>query len=130
MSAVHAVVPSLVIACTVPSFWNANTSATPLELGTAGTILPTPDPFPGFDQITVPTGRLVDTVTSADPVPALIVACPNPTAVRTGGSSVDKVTTVESLVVHANPATGWLDRFSACSVRVSPNAILTMLGTT
>ena len=129
--AVHAVTPSLVIAATVPSFWNANTSATPLELGTAGTIRATPDPFPGFDHNTVPNGRLVDTVTSADPVPALIVAFPSPTAVRTGGSSVDNVTTVGSLVVQASPVTGWLDEFSARSeFSVSPKTILMMLGTT
>jgi hypothetical protein len=70
--ALHAVVPSLVIACTVPSDWNANTSATPLGLGTAGTIDLTPEPLPGLDQITVPKGSApAKTVTSADAVPAL-----------------------------------------------------------
>ena len=65
-SAVHAVVPSLVMACTVPSFWNANTSATPLALGTAGTIRATPDPLPWFSQSTVPTGGVsAETVISA-----------------------------------------------------------------
>jgi len=43
---------------TVPSLLNANTSATPVELGTAGTIFLTPDPSPGFDHSTVPVGSV------------------------------------------------------------------------
>ena len=37
--AVQAVVPSVAMAATVPSFWKAKMSARPLALGTAGTIL-------------------------------------------------------------------------------------------
>ena len=110
--AVHAVCPSLVIAATVPSFWNANTSATPVALGTAGTIRATPDPFPGFDHrvvpgASVPPGSTLGshTVTSADAPPAVTVTCPTASAVSTGGSSADKLTTVASLVVHVNPVT-------------------------
>src|SRR5580704_11328568 len=76
-SAFHAVVPSLVMACTVElSQENANTSATPFELGTAGTIELT-HPVPGLDHSTVPRGSAPsETVTSADAPPAVTVTCP------------------------------------------------------
>lgn len=108
---------------------NANTSVTPLALGTAGTIFFTPDPFPGFDQSTVPIARAsADTVTSAVAVPAVIVTWPAATAVSTGGSSLDRLTTVVSLDVHVSPVTGWLDAFNAWSVRVSPTSMLSRFG--
>jgi hypothetical protein len=113
MFAVQATTPSEVIACTVPSFWSAKTSATPVALGTAGIIFETPDPLPGLDQITVPSDRVVDTVTSAVAPPALIVTCPTARAVSTGGSSVERLTMLELLDVQVNPVTGWLDAFSA-----------------
>src|ERR1035438_881437 len=98
MFAVHATVPSLVMAWTVPSAWKAKTSATPLVLGTAGTIDWAPDPSPGFDQITVPRGSApAKTVTSADAVPAVMVTSPAARAVSSGGSSVDRLTIVGSL---------------------------------
>src|SRR5438105_13857187 len=113
-SAVHAVAPSLVMAWTVPSAWKANTSATPLGLGTAGTILVTPAPLPGLDQSTVPTDRAsAETVTSADAVPAVMVTCPGARAVITGGSAVDRLTTFGSLGVQVSPVTGCPAGFNA-----------------
>src|SRR5271166_2236573 len=105
--AAHAVLPSLVIAATVLSLWNANTSAIPVGLGTEGTIDVTPEPSPGFDQRTVPSAKVAeDTVTSADAPPAIIVTWPAATAVRIGGSSVDRLTTVVSLDVQVSPVIG------------------------
>src|ERR1035438_7829552 len=129
-SAVHAVVPSLVMAWTVPSAWNANTSATPLVLGTAGTIDWTPDPSPGLDQITVPKGSgSAETVTSADAVPAVMVTSPAARAVSSGGSSVDRPTIVGSLESQVSPARGSPAAFNAWMVCVSPTDMLSRLGT-
>jgi hypothetical protein len=61
--------------------------------------------------------------------PAVIVMCPGATAVRIGGLSVDKLTTVESLVVHVNPVTGCPAEFTAWMVWVSPTITLSMSGT-
>ena len=65
-------------------------------------ICPTPDPSPGLDQSTVPMGRLTAAVIviSADAPPAVIVACPAATAVRIGGSSVERLTTFVLLEVQ------------------------------
>src|ERR1035438_25754 len=103
MFAVHATVPSLVMAWTVPSAWKAKTSATPVVLGTAGTIDWTPEPSPGFDQITVPGGSgPAKTVISADAVPAGTVTCPAASAVSSDGSSVERLTMVGSLDALGN----------------------------
>jgi hypothetical protein len=60
----------------LPSASKANTSATPLALGTAGTMPVTTEPSPALDQITVPLGSVPeDTVTSAEAVPAVTVTC-------------------------------------------------------
>ena len=65
---------------------NANMSATPLALGTAGTIEYTPDPLPGLDQMTVPIGNApAEKVTSAEASPAVMVTWPAERAVRTSG---------------------------------------------
>src|ERR1700730_4614522 len=102
----------------------------PLELGTAGTMDWTPEPSPGFDQITVPVGRAPGkTVTSAEAVPAVMVARPTASAVRMGGSSVDKLTTFELLDAQISPVTGWLLAFRACTVFVSPMTRFNRLGT-
>src|SRR5271157_6405766 len=128
-SAVHAVVPSLVMAATVPSSWNANTSATPLGLGTAGTIRSTPDPLPGLDQSTVPRGRApAETVTSADALPAVIVTCPAARAERSGGASLDRLTTAGALDVQVSPVTGCPAALNAWIVWVSPTTRLSTLG--
>src|ERR1700690_862594 len=130
-SAVQAVVPSLVIAWTVSSFMTANTSATPLGLGTAGRIDQT---SPGWDQSTVPRGGPAgksvgdETVTSADAVPAVIVTCPAASAVRMGGSLLDRLTTAGSLDVQVSPVTGCPAALSAWMAWVSPTIMLTMLG--
>src|SRR5271170_3705998 len=113
----------------VPSFCIANTSATPVGLGTAGMMLVTPDPSPGLDQSTVPRASgPADTVTSAEAPPAVIVMCPTASAVRIGGSSVDKLTTVGSLDVQVSPATDCPAAFSAWIVCVSPTAMLISTG--
>src|ERR1017187_1520243 len=142
-SAVHATVPSLVIAWTVEitrpswkSIWNANTSATPLGLGTAGTILATYAPVPGLDHSTVPTGSAPPgsvaasiTVTSADAVPAVIVTSPAARAVSTGGSSLDRLTTAGLLDVQVSPVTDCPVELSAWIGCVSPNIIVSRAGT-
>src|ERR1700690_711060 len=131
MFAVHAVVPSLWMAWTVPSFMRANTSATPLGLGTAGTTYET---SPGWDHSPVPRGRPPgksvgeETVTSADAVPAVMVTCPAASAVRSGGSSLDRLTTVGSLDVQVSPVTGCPAALSAWMAWVSPTIILSTLG--
>jgi hypothetical protein len=90
----------------------------------------TPEPFPGFDQITVPTGSgPAKTVTSAEAVPAVIVVRPTASAVRMGGSSVDKLTTVGLVELQVSPVTGWLLAFRACTVFVSPRTMFSRLGT-
>src|ERR1700732_3892973 len=103
------------MACTLPSALSANTSATPVELGTAGTILLTPEPSPGFDQRTVPVGNAepAQTVTSVEAFPAVIVVLPGATAVIIGGSSVESVATAVLLEVQVNPVTDWLLEFRA-----------------
>src|SRR5579862_162481 len=106
MLLLHATVPSLLMAWRLQSAFRAKTSATPVELGTAGTILETPEPSPGLDQITVPArNALVTTVTSAEAFPAVIVAFPEPTAVMIGGSSVESIATAVLLEVQDRPVT-------------------------
>src|SRR5262249_12383709 len=84
---------------------------------------------PGLDQITVPSGRVpAYTVTSADALPAVIVTCPGATAVRTGGSAVDRLTTDGSLDVHGTPLTGCQAPAGALKVRVSAATRLNLLG--
>jgi hypothetical protein len=118
-----------VIASTVPSPCTANTSATPFGLGTAGIIASTQPPLPGFDHTTVPAGTSpATTVTSAAAPPAVTIACPAASAVSTGGSPPDKLTTLASLVVHSSPFTACPAEFNAWSVRVSPTARVTRLG--
>ena len=46
------------------------------------------------------------TVTSADAVPPVTVTCPGASALRMGGSSVERLTTVGSLDAQVNPVTG------------------------
>jgi hypothetical protein len=103
--AVQAVIPLLVIACTLPSWFKANTSATPVELGTAGTIQETPEGSPGFDHMTVLVGNAapLSTVTFAEALPAVIMLSPTPTAVMIGGSSVESVATSVLLELQVNP---------------------------
>ena len=121
--------PCVVIACTVPTFSSAKTSANPVGLGTAGIIVPTPDPSPGLDQSTVPEGSgAALTVTSADAVPPVIVTCPGPSALRMGGSSVERPTTVGSLDARVSPVTGCPFDPSAWITWVSPTAMLMRLG--
>src|SRR5207249_4336055 len=100
----------------------------PVGLGTAGTIEWTTPP-PGLDQSTVPTGRVpAYTSTSADAAPAVIVMCPAANADRTGGSALDRLTTFGSPDVQVSPVRGCPLEFNAWIVRVSPTAMLTMLG--
>src|SRR5581483_3795115 len=85
--------------------------------------------LPGFDQITVPgASGPFPTVTSADPVPDLILTCPCLSAVNCGGSSDDKLTTVPSLTDQLSPVTACPFESTASSVRVSPTAILSKFG--
>src|SRR5580658_2210351 len=128
---VQAVWPLAVMAWTLPSAFVANPSATPVELGTAGTILETPEPSPGFDQITVPVGNVepVQTVTSDVALPAVIVALPAPTAVTIGGSSVESVTTAVLLEAQVSPVTDWPLELSASIGCVPPTSMLITLGT-
>src|SRR5580692_3136907 len=108
----QASVPVLVRACTVQSDCRENTSEVPVELGTAGTSCVTVVPLlgfgPGYDQSTVPIGKLLParTVTSAEALPAVIVAFPAARAVSIGGSSVESDTTDGLLEVHVKPLTG------------------------
>lgn len=129
--AVHAVIPAAVMASTLPSAFNAKMSATPVELGTAGIIQETPEPSPGFDQMTVLVGNVgpAQTVTFADAPPAVIVDVPTPTAVIMGGSSVERVTTSVSLELQARPVTGWLLESRAWMACVPPTTILMGAGT-
>ncbi len=91
----------------------------------------TPDALPGLDQITVPRVRApAETVTSADAVPAVIVACPAARAERSGGSSLDRLTTSGSLDVHVSPVAGCPAGSNAWIVRLSPATKLSVLGTT
>src|SRR5271157_1353243 len=109
---------------TVSSALSANTSATPVALGTAGTMDWTPLPSPGLLHTAVPTGSApAQTVTSADPVPAVTVTCPAASAVSTGGSSVDRLTTVWSLDFHVSPVTACPPALSAWIVCVSPTNV-------
>src|SRR5215471_9307409 len=86
--------------------------------------------IPGLLHKTVPTGgSSASTSTSADPLPAVIVTCPAATAVSTGGLSVDRLTTVASLVAHVSPVIGCPDAFTACIVWVSPTTIVSTFGT-
>jgi hypothetical protein len=131
-SAVQPSVPSLLIAWTFPDLCNANTSATPVELGTAGIILLTPEPSPRFDHIWVPVGNVGPgyTVTFAEALPAVMVAAPTATAVMMGGSSVESVMIAVLLEVQVRPLTGcWLVEFQAWIERVSPTTILITVGT-
>src|SRR5205814_8235964 len=80
----------------------------------------TPEPVPGADQSTLPSASVDNTVTSADPLPALIVTLPSESAVNTGGSDDDSATTDGLLVVHVRPVAGAPAAFTACSVRVCP----------
>src|SRR3974390_2417422 len=107
--AVQAVKQSFVMASTFQSACKANTSATPVGLGTAGIILVTPEPSPGFPQLRVPVASVgpACTVTSIEAFPTVIVALPGPTAVRVGGSSEETVATAGLLDVHVNPVTAW-----------------------
>jgi len=107
------VLPSLVMAWTVPSAWKAKTSATPVVLGTAGTIDVTLEPSPGLDQMTVPRGSAAETVTSQVAVPAVMVTYPAARAVSSGGSSVDRLTMVGSLDVQVSPVTVCPEALSA-----------------
>ena len=47
----------------------------------------------------------METVTSADPVPAVMVTWPAARAVRIGGSLVERLTMVGSLDAHVSPLT-------------------------
>src|SRR5256885_1111317 len=83
---VHAVVPSLVMAATVPELVIANTSATPFGLGTAGTIRLAGN---GLAHSTVPVentprGGAAETMTPAEAAPALMVTWPTARADKTG----------------------------------------------
>src|SRR5208337_1952332 len=118
------------MAWTVPSAWKAKTSATPVVLGTAGTINVTPEPSPGLDQITVPRGSVAaETVTSAAAVPAVMVTFPTASAVSSGGSSVERLTMVGSVVAQVSPVTVCPEALSAWRVRVSPTTMLSRAGT-
>ena len=67
-----------------------------------------------MDQITVPRGSgLADTVTSAEPVPAVMVTCPAASAVTSGGSSGERLTMVGSVEAQVSPVTGCPVEFSA-----------------
>src|SRR5438094_3035504 len=57
-----------------------------------------------------------------------MVTFPGVTAVRMGGSSMERVTIVVSLDVQVNPVTGWLFEPSARIERVSPTTMLITLG--
>jgi hypothetical protein len=131
---------SLVIAA-IPRFWlwssrlNANTSATPVGLGTAGRIeatAPTEAP-PALVLVHAvePGGNsLAKTATSAEPDPALTVTCPDASAVSTGGSSGERLTTFGSLEVHVSPVTERPAASTARMVCVSPTTMFSIPGVT
>src|SRR3974377_699725 len=77
---VQEVKQSFVMASTFQSACKANTSATPVGLGTAGIILVTPEPSPGFPQLRVPVASVgpACTVTSIEAFPTVIVAFTGP----------------------------------------------------
>src|SRR4051812_36298248 len=104
--AVQPTVPSLVTASTLPSLPIANTSAIAFAFGTATLICETPEAGPGTDHSIAPSaGPVVETVTSVEAPPAVIVAVPSLSAVNTGGSAVETVAMVASLDAHVRPLT-------------------------
>ena len=60
--------------------------------------------------------------------PAVMMTCPGSKAVMIGGSSVDRLTMVESLAVQLRPCCTFPFASKACKVRVPPTTMLTIAG--